>query len=47
MVLETLTKLCVTEPEFLEKQFLPPKLEKWSKNKQKVGFFEFKENFGH
>ena len=37
MVLETDMKLCVTEPDFLEKNFLPPKLGKvnqnWAKNR--------------
>ena len=28
MVLETLIELCVTEPDFLEKLFVPPKLGK-------------------
>ena len=33
MVLETLMKLCMTEPDFLEKHFLSPKLEKLTKNR--------------
>ena len=33
MVLETLMKLCVTNPDFLEKLFLSQKLGKWAKNR--------------
>ena len=42
LVLGTLNKLCVTELDFLEKLFLPPKLGKWAKNR----VFEFKEKLG-
>ena len=41
MVLETHMKLCMTESDFPEKNFLPPKLGKWTKNIPKTGFFEF------
>ena len=34
---ETHMKLCVTEPDFLEKNFLPQKLGKWAKNGPKTG----------
>ena len=44
MVLETCMALCVTDPE---KFFLPPELEKWTKNGSETGFFEFIEIFGH
>ena len=47
MMLETLMKLCVTEPDFLEKIFLPKKLGKWAKNGSKTGFFEYIEKFCH
>ena len=47
MVLESKIKLSVTVPDFLEKRFLPPKLEKGVKNRPKIGFLEFKEKFGH
>ena len=46
-MLETYLKLCVTEPDFLGKIFLPPKLGKWTKNGPKTGFFEFIEECGH
>ena len=39
MVLETHVKLCMTEPDLLEKSFLPPKLGKWTKNGPKTEFF--------
>ena len=35
-MLEPHMKLCVTEPDFLEKNFLPPKLGKWTKNGPKL-----------
>ena len=38
-MLETHMKLCVAGPDFPEKFFLPQKLEKWAKNRQKQGFF--------
>ena len=37
-------KLCMTEPEFLEKIFAPKIAGEMG---QKCFFFEFKENFGH
>ena len=37
MMLETHMKLCVTEPDFLENIFLPPKLGKLTKNGPKQG----------
>ena len=40
VVLETHMKLCVAEPDFQEKIFLPPKLGKWAKNGSKTGFFD-------
>ena len=46
-MLEIHMKLWVTEPDFPEKFFLPTKLEKWTKNGPKTGFFEFIEKFGH
>ena len=36
IVLETHVKFCVTEPDFLEKLFLTPKLGKWTKNGPKI-----------
>ena len=33
MMLETQIKLCMTEPDFVEKLFLPKKLVKWAKNR--------------
>ena len=43
MVLEIM--LCViTEPDFLGKLFLPPKLGKWTKNRPKKGFWNLKTN---
>ena len=47
MVLEVRMKLCMTEPDFLKKFFLPENLEKWTKNGLKTGFFEFIERVGH
>ena len=41
MVLETYMKLCVTEPDFPGKLFLPQKWGKWAKYGPKTGFFEF------
>ena len=43
MLLDTFTKLCMTEPELLVKTLLA----KWVKNRPKVGSFEFKEKFDH
>ena len=40
MVLESHMKLCVTEPDFPEKNFL-------AKNLENTEFFEFIEKFGH
>ena len=45
MVLETQMKLYVTELDFLEKNFLTPKLGKWTKNGPETGFYEFIEKF--
>ena len=39
MVLETLIKFYVTNPEFLEKLFLPQKVSKWAINRPKICFF--------
>ena len=39
-------KLCMTGLDFVEKNFLSPKLEKWTKNGPKTDFFEFIEKFG-
>ena len=47
MMQETHLNLCVTEPDLLEKNFLPQKLEKWAKNGQKTGFFEYIEKICH
>ena len=44
-MLETHMNLCVTEPDFLEKKFLPQKLGKWVKNGPKTGFLESIEKF--
>ena len=43
MVLETLMKLCVTQPEFFEKNVF---CSKNLGNGPKTGFFGFKEKFG-
>ena len=44
MVLETLMKMCLTEPECLEKFFLPSNWE----DRPNIGFFKFKEKkLGH
>ena len=45
MVLEICMKLCVAEPDFVGKKFLPQKLGKWTKNGPETGFFEFIEKF--
>ena len=49
-MLETHMKLCVTQPDFLEKFFLPQKLGKWVlnilKNWEKQGL-EYIEKFCH
>ena len=37
-VLETRMKLCLTEPDFLEKKVFAQKLGKWTKNGPKTGF---------
>ena len=47
MVLESHVLLCVTEPDFLGKFFLSPKLGKWAQNGSKSGFFQFIGKFGH
>ena len=44
MVLETHMKLCVTEPDFLGKKFLPQNWEKGPKMDPKQGFFNSLEN---
>ena len=46
MMLETHTKLFVTEPNFPEDFLCPPKLGKWTKNGPKAGFSKFIEKFG-
>ena len=45
MVLGTNVKLCVKEPDFPEKSFLPRKLGQWTKNGPETWFFEFIEKF--
>ena len=47
MVLETHMRLCVTEPDFSGKFFLPQKLGKWAQNRPKIGFHEFIGKFSH
>ena len=47
MVLESHVKLCLTEPDFLGKIFLPPELGKWAQNGSETGFFQFVGKFGH
>ena len=47
MVLETHMKLCMTEPDFRGKIFLPKKLGKGTQNEPKTGFFEFIGKFSH
>ena len=44
MMLGTHVLLCVTEPDFLKKIFLP---KKWAKNGQKVEYFKFIGKFSH
>ena len=39
MVLEIHMKLCMTEPDFPENFFLPPKLGKWVKYELETGYF--------
>ena len=46
-MLETHMKLCVREPDFSEKFFLPQKLGKWAKNGPKLFFFKCIEKFCH
>ena len=41
MVLETHMKLCATEPDFPEKNFVSQKLGKWTKNGSTTLSFEF------
>ena len=43
----SLMKLCVAEPDYLGKLFLPKKMRKWAENMSKLGFLEFKEKFSH
>ena len=45
MMLETHTKLCMTEPDFLEKKIFAPKIGRVDKNGSKTGFFEYIEKF--
>ena len=47
MMLETYTKLCVTELDFVEKNFLFQKLGKWAKNGPKTFFFKYIEKLCH
>ena len=47
MVLETYMKLCVTEPDALEKTLLPQELGNWANDGPKIRFFEYIEKFGH
>ena len=47
MVLETLIKLYLTEPDFLEKVFLTQKLGEMGQNRPKIGFLDLKKKFGH
>ena len=44
MLLEIHMKLCVTEPDFPGKFFLPQKWGKWAKNEPKQGFLNLLEN---
>ena len=46
MVLEMHIKLCVTELDFLGKNFMLQNLGNWTKNSPKAGFFESIERFG-
>ena len=46
MVLETHMTLCVTKPDFMEKNVLPQKMGKWTKNGKKTRCFEFSEKCG-
>ena len=46
-MLETHMKLCVTQPDFPEKNFFAPKIGKWHKNGAKTGFLEYIEKFCH
>ena len=41
MVLDTLLKLCMTEPDFLKNFFCTKKLGKWTQNGPKAGFLIF------
>ena len=47
MMLETHTKLCLTELDFVEKNFLFQKLGKWAKNGPKTVFFKYIEKLCH
>ena len=44
-MLETHMKLCVTEPDFPGKIFLPQKLGKWTRNGSKTVFLNMLKNF--
>ena len=39
-------KLCAIEPD-IEKTFYVPEIGEMGQNRIKIGFFEFKENFGY
>ena len=45
MVLETHIKLCVTKPDFLEKNIFFPKSGKWTKHGPKTDFLNLLKNF--
>ena len=47
MVLESHVKLCVTEPDFPGKLFLPQKVGKWAQKGPETGFFQFARKFDH
>ena len=44
MLLETLMKLCMTELEFLEKNFFAPKIVEMVESRPKIGFLNLKKN---
>ena len=46
MVPETLKKLCITT-RFHGKTFFAPKIGEMGQKLTKIGFFKFKEKFGH
>ena len=47
MVPQTHTKLCVAEPDFLEKNVFAPRIGKMDQKWIETEFFEFIEKFGH